>query len=486
MKMLINGEWVSAASTEEIEVVNPATGELIDTVPRGKKEDIDRAVAFAKSGHQINRAIAAKDRSAFLVKAGNLLLQHIDDLRETMIGENGKSWQWADFEVRKSAEIFITLADRGKDPQGQTFPMDAMEGCAGQMSMVYRQPRGVVGGIIPFNFPLEMFAYKVGGALVAGNAIVVKLSEDCPLTCLKAGKLLLEAGVPKECFHLIPGFGHEAGEALVTHPDVPMITFTGSTEVGKMIMEKSAKFLKHLSLELGGNDPVIIFDDADLDIIAKNIVRGRMTVGNGQACVADKRFIVHTSVYDVLIEKCAAVVAGLKLGNPIDKTVDVGPVNNEKAARKIEQQINDSVAAGAKIVTGGRRINNTFIEPTLVKDVTKDMVLFKEECFGPVAPFIKFSTEDEALMLANDSVYGLQGAVYTKDISRALRVADEMEVGGVVINGSSCFRPGNVPYMPRKQSGIGTDNMYNAFEENTQGKAIVIQNVLSRFKNRLE
>lgn len=481
MKMLVNGEWINSDSNEFIDVYNPSSSELIGKVPRANKTDIYKAVELAKKGYEINRAIPAKDRYTYLIKAGNLLLQNLVELRDSMIMENGKSWHWATFEIKKSAEILLTLADRAKDPQGQTYPMDAMDGCSGQMSMVYRQPRGIVGAIIPFNFPMEMMAYKVGGALAAGNSVVVKLSEDCPLTCLKAGKLFLEAGIPKESFHLITGYGHEAGEALVEHPDVPMITFTGSSAVGKIIMEKSAKFLKHLSLELGGNDPVIVFEDADLDVIAKNIVHGRMTVGNGQACVADKRFIVHAKIYDELIEKCKFVVEKLKLGNPIDPLVDVGPVNNEEAAIKIEQQINDTILAGAKIVTGGKRINKTFIEPTIIKDVTSNMVLFREECFGPVAPFTKFSTEDEAIKLANDSIYGLQGAVYSNDISRALRIADAMDVGGVVINGSSCFRPGNVPYMPRKQSGTGTDNMYNVYEENTQGKAIVIHNAIARF-----
>jgi len=481
MKMLINGNWEDAILKGKIAVYNPSTHELIDEVPLGTKEDIYKAVEFAKKGYQINRSLPAKARYEYLVRAGNLILENLEDLRETMIIENGKSWSWADFEIKKSAEILITLADRAKDAQGTTYPMDAMDGCAGQLSMVYRQPRGIVGGIIPFNFPLEMLAYKVGGAMAAGNSIVVKLSEDCPLTCLKAGKLFLEAGIPKECFHFIPGYGDNAGDALVTHPDVPMITFTGSSAVGKIIMERSAKYLKHLSLELGGNDPVIVFEDADLDNIAFNIVKGRMTVGNGQACVADKRFIVQESVYEELIEKCKAVTEKLKLGNPMDPSVDVGPVNNEDAAIKIERQINESLAMGARIVIGGKRVNKTFIEPTIVRDVTSDMSLFKEECFGPVAPFIKFTTEEEAVALANDSIYGLQGAVYSKDISRALRVADDLDVGGVVVNGSSCFRPGNVPYMPRKQSGIGTDNMYNAYEENTQGKAIVIQGVISRF-----
>lgn len=481
--MLVNGNWEDSISKEYIAVYNPSTHQVIDQVPCGKRDDIYRAVEYAKAGYRINRAIPAKKRYDYLTRAGNLLLENLEDLRETMIVENGKSWSWADFEVRKSAEILITIADRAKDPQGTTFPMDAMEGCAGQLSLVYRQPRGVVGGIIPFNFPLEMLSYKVGGALAAGNSIVVKLSEDCPLTCLKAGELFLKAGIPKECFHFIPGYGNDAGDALVTHPEVPMITFTGSSEVGKIIMERSGRFLKHLSLELGGNDPVIVFEDADLESIAFNIVKGRMTVGNGQACVADKRFIVQEKVYKELIALCKKVTANLKMGNPIDPDIDVGPVITESAASKIIGQINSSVAMGAKIVTGGNLKDKTFIEPTIVQDVTREMPLFREECFGPVAPFTRFSDESEAVELANDSVYGLQGAVYSKDISRALRVADEMEVGGVVVNGSSCFRPGNIPYMPRKQSGIGTDNMYNIYDENTQGKAIVINNVIDRFKN---
>lgn len=482
--MLINGHLRDSISGESIEVYNPSTGELIDYVPRAKKDDVNMAVEYAKVGFKINKSLTAFYRNKYLLKAGELLLNNIEELRETMILENGKSWSWADFEVKKSAEILMTLADRAKDPQGTTYPMDAMEGCAGQMSMVYRQPRGIIGGIIPFNFPLEMLAYKVGGALSAGNSIVVKLSEDCPLTCLKAGNLFLEAGIPGECFHLLTGYGDEAGDALVTHSDVPMITFTGSSEVGKIIMERSAKYLKHLSLELGGNDPVIVFEDADLDMVANNLVKGRMTVGNGQACVADKRFIVHESVYEKLIEKGISVIKNLRLGNPIDPTVDVGPVINEKAANKIAGQIDDSIRAGAKLVIGGKQIAKTFIEPAIVKDVTPEMPLFREECFGPVAPFTLFSKEEEAVYLANDSVYGLQGAVYSKDISRALRVADAMDVGGVVVNGSSCFRPGNVPYMPRKYSGLGTDNMYNAYEENSQGKAIVVQGVMQYFNNK--
>jgi acyl-CoA reductase-like NAD-dependent aldehyde dehydrogenase len=413
-----------------------------------------------------------------------LILQNLDSLVELMILENGKSYYWADFEIRKAAEIFDTLADRAKDPNGRTYPMDAMSGAVNQLAFEYRQPRGVVGGIIPFNFPVEMLAYKAGGALAAGNAIVVKLSEDCPLCCLRIGELLLEAGVPKESFHFVTGYGEEAGTALVEHKDVPVITFTGSSAVGRKIMERSAKYLKHLSLELGGNDPVIVFEDADLDIVANSLIKGRMTVGNGQACVADKRFIVQQIVYEKLLEKCVKVVKALKVGNPIDHQIDVGPVINAKSARRIEQMILDDAANGAKVLCGGIRFDETFIQPAIVSNVTRDMRLAREECFGPVAPFIKFETEEEALDIANDSCYGLQGAIYTQDISRALRIADDMEVGGVVVNASSCFRPGNVPYMPRKMSGIGTDNMYNCYTEMTTGKAVVINNALNRFEIR--
>ncbi len=481
MKMLVNGKWIDSLENKTINIYNPATSEYIDSVPSAQKQDINDAVDHAIAGYQINRKTPAIKRFHYLEKAGKLLLENLKELRETMILENGKSWAWADFEVKKSSEILITLAQRVKDPQGTTYPMDAMDGCSTQMSMQYRQPRGVVGGIIPFNFPLEMLAYKVGGALAAGNSIVVKLSEDCPLTCLKAGEIFLEAGTPPETIHFLPGYGHTAGEALVEHPKVPMINFTGSSAVGRRIMEKSAKYLKHLSLELGGNDPVVVFDDADLDVVALNIVRGRMTVGNGQACVADKRFIVHEKVYDILIQKSKEAIENLVVGNPIDPRIQVGPIINEKAAINIERQIKESVEMGAQIIAGGSRFDKTFIQPTIIKDVTQDMPLFREECFGPVAPFTIFTDEQQATELANDSEYGLQGAVYTKDISRAMRVADEMDVGGVIINGTSCFRPGNVPYMPRKQSGLGTDNMFHAYEENTQGKVVVMNDVIKRF-----
>jgi len=481
MKMLINGAWVDAINGEEIEVLNPATGEKIDTIPRGRAEDIELSVQEAIKGYEINRRISARDRSAYLLKGADIIDSHHQEIKDILIAENGKSHYWADFEIDKTAEIIRTLADRAKDPQGKTYPMDAMKDCAGQIAMVYRQPRGVVAGIIPFNFPLEMMAYKLGGALCAGNSVILKLSEDCPLACLRIGELLLEAGVPKEVFHMVTGYGIEAGNPLVEHPDVPMITFTGSSAVGKHIMEHSAKYLKHLSLELGGNDPVIVCEDADLDLVARGLIKGRFTVGNGQACVADKRLIVDEKVVDELVARCVAVAKSMTVGNPADPRVDVGPVIHKKAADRIEAMIEDAVSKGAILQCGGRGEGN-FILPTVITGVVKNMALYDEECFGPVVTMIACKDEDDGLRIANDSPYGLQGAVYSKDVSKALQLADMLEVGGVVINGSSCFRPGSVPYMPRKESGIGTDNMYNCYDEMTTGKAVVICNAIGRFQ----
>jgi glyceraldehyde-3-phosphate dehydrogenase (NADP+) len=480
MKMLINGEWRDANEGKTIDVINPATMKVIDTIPRGTRDDINIAVEAAKEGYRVNHATPALKRGEYLLAAAELIDKNHDDIKKTLIAENAKTHWWADFEINKTAEIIRSLVERSKDPQGKTYPMDSMKDCAGQIAIEYRQPRGVVGGIIPFNFPLEMMAYKLGGALCAGNSVVLKLSEDCPLACLKVGELLLRAGVPASIFHMVTGYGEEAGIALVEHPDVPMITFTGSSAVGKDIMERSGKYLKHLSLELGGNDPVIVCDDADLDTMAKNLIKGRFTVGNGQACVADKRIIVNAAVEKSLIEKCSAVAASLKMGDPADPSVDVGPVIHERAAETIENMLRDAVAKGAVIHFGGKR-DHCYIEPTVISGVKKGMLLYGEECFGPVVNIISCRDDREAIKIANDSRYGLQGAVYSRDISRAFQLADEMEVGGVVINGSSCFRPGNVPYMPRKESGIGTDNMYNCYDEMTCGKAIVVCGAVGRF-----
>ncbi|MEA5053883.1 MAG: aldehyde dehydrogenase family protein [Propionicimonas sp.] len=477
MDMLVNGIDTESVSGERIEIRNPATGELLDSVPRANNEDVDIAVRAAKVGARVNSRMPAHQRYAYLTEAARLILANLADLIALLVAENGKSQSWADFEIRKGAEVFQTLAERVKDPQGATYPMDSMFGAETGLSMLYKQPLGIVGAIVPFNFPVELMAYKLAGALAAGNSVVVKLPEDCPLTCLRIGKLLQEAGAPVEAFQLITGFGHESGAALVRHPDVSMISFTGSTEVGKDIAAVAGSQLKKISLELGGNDPVIVFEDADLKEVAGTVVKGRMTVGNGQACVADKVWLVQDSVADKFGELVADVAAAVCFGDPADSAVEVGPLISEKAADRVIQQVQDAVGRGAKLLVGGEKFGACGVKPTVLIDVPPSADLIQNECFGPVVPIVRFTTEEEAIGIANSSRYGLQGAVHTRDISRAMRVADQLEVGGVVVNGSSCFRPGNVPYMPRKESGIGRDNMFDAVDEMTVGKAVIINGV---------
>lgn len=477
MEMIIRGAKRPAISGETLDIDNPATEEVIDTVPRAGAEDVDLAVGHAKAGLRINSRLPAHRRYDYLVKTGQLITEHCGRLVELLVAENGKSQSWADFEVRKAAEVFQTIAERVKDPQGATYPMDSMYNSETQLSMLYKQPLGVIGAIVPFNFPVELIAYKVAGALAGGNAVVVKLPEDCPLACLAIGELLLEAGVPPEAFHVLTGLGHEAGAAVVRHPDVGMISFTGSTEVGRQIAVEAGRQLKKVSLELGGNDPVVVFDDVDIDVVAASIVRGRMTVGNGQACVADKVWLVQESVAEAFAQAAGRVAVSLSYGDPADPAVDVGPLITARAADTVDEQIRAAVRNGATVVAGGGRFGARGIVPTVLRSVSRTSNLLAEEVFGPVVPIVGFATEEEAIEIANSSRYGLQGAVWTNDVSRALRVADRLDVGGVVINGSSCFRPGNIPYLPRKESGLGRDNMFDAMDEMTLGKAVVFNNV---------
>jgi acyl-CoA reductase-like NAD-dependent aldehyde dehydrogenase len=479
MKMLINGEWVSSSDGREIVIDNPASGAEIDRVPRATEADVDTAVAHAVKGMRINSRVPAHERYRYLTDMSRLMLGAIEELVPLLVAENGKSISWAQFEIRKGAEVFQTIAERVKDPQGASYPMDSMYNSESQLSMLYKQALGVIGAIVPFNFPVELFAYKVAGALAGGNSVVVKLPEDCPLTCLRLGELLLQAGAPPESFHLLSGYGHEAGAAIVRHPDVAMISFTGSTEVGKEIASEAGKQLKRVSLELGGNDPVIVFDDVNVTEVAQAIARGRMTVGNGQACVADKVWLVQESIAEEFAAAAAKVAGSLVFGDPADPRVDVGPLISEAAADRVLAQVSQAVEEGAEIVVGGKRFGSRGVEPTILKNVPHDSVLVSDECFGPVVPIVPFATEADAIEIANRSRYGLQGAVFTNDITRALRVADQLEVGGVVINGSSCFRPGNIPYMPRKESGLGSDNMFHAMEEMTAGKAVVFNGIRS-------
>ncbi|HUQ69659.1 MAG TPA: aldehyde dehydrogenase family protein, partial [Planctomycetaceae bacterium] len=341
-----------------------------------------------------------------------------------------------------------------------------------------RQPVGIVVGIIPFNYPAELFAHKIPGAIAAGASVIVKLPEQCPLTVLRIGELMFEAGLPPEGMQMITGHPRDLGDELLTSPDVSLISFTGSVCAAKQIAGKASDTLKRLAFELGGTDAMIVLDDADLDAAADAVVGGRLTSGAGQICCAVKRVLVDEKVYqpflDLLQERCKTI----RMGDPTCEDTDIGPLISPDAAARVHQQVQASIEMGARCIEGGNRVGRSFYEPTIMVDVTSEMPVMKEEVFGPIAPVCAFRGADEAIAMANDSLYGLQASVFSENIHNALRVAHQLDVGGVVINGSGAFRPGNVPFGGNKQSGIGRESIVDTVLEMTAEKTIVINNAL--------
>jgi len=331
---------------------------------------------------------------------------------------------------------------------------------------------------VPFNYPVELYAHKGAAAIAAGNAVIAKPPSDCPLTLLKIAEIMEAAGLPAAAHQMITGPGELIGEFFVKAPGIQMVTVTGSTPVGIKISKLAAETLKKVHLELGGNDATIICEDADLEKAADAIILGRLARGNGQICCAVKRVFVAAGVLEHLAGILTRKTKKLKMGDPLDETTDVGPLINEQAARQVEGVINDAVRSGAKIWIGGKR-DKTFVEPTVLTDVSPEAKLFREETFGPVVPLVAFETVDDAVKMANDSPYGLQAAVFTNDISRALDVAHKLEVGGVIINWSSAVRVESLPFGGIKLSGHGREGLHDTLNEMTEQKTILIHNALS-------
>jgi len=478
MKMLLGGERVDAASGRVIEIRNPATGELIDVVPQAGPDDVRRALAFARRGRAIMAALPAHRRSEILKNTADLIASELEDLSRMLMRENGKTIRQCRGEMRTTQRLFVDFAEEAKRIRGNYLPMDAVPGLEHMVAYTVRQPVGIVVGIVPFNYPAELFAHKIPGALAAGAAVIVKLPEQCPLTVLRLGELMLKAGLPPEGMQMITGLPQELGDELVTSPDVRLISFTGSVGAAKVIAGKAANTLKRLAFELGGTDAMIVLEDADLAAAAEAVVQGRLTSGAGQICCAVKRILVQESVYESFLDLLIARAAAIKMGDPASEETDLGPLITAAAAEKADKQVSESVTMGARCLMGGKRATGSFYEPTILVDVTPDMPVMKDEVFGPVAPVCSFKDIDSAIRMANDSAFGLQSSVFSSNISKALKIAHRLEVGGVVINGSGAFRPGNVPFGGAKQSGIGRESIVDTVLEMTEEKTIVINNAI--------
>ena len=483
MKMLIDGHWVEASDGNWQEVCNPGTGEVIDKVPIATLKDAEKALLAAQRGKEAMGRLPAHERSAILFRIADAMEADKATLSELLARENGKPIKQTQGEVAAAIRIYRGFAEEAKRILGKVVPMDAVPGQERNLAFTIRQPLGVVAAIIPFNYPVELCAHKDGAALAAGNAVIVKPPSNCPLTLLKIAALMEEAGLPKAAHQVITGPGKLIGDFLARSQGIQMITVTGSTEVGIKISQLAAQNLKKVHLELGGNDAMIICSDADLEKAAEAVVLGRLARGNGQICCAVKRIFVDAQVYnnfaDILTEKARA----LKVGDQLDEDTDVGPLINEEAARKVETAINDAVKAGAKLRAGGHR-KNAFIEPTVLTDISPQVELFREEIFGPVAPLVAFQNLDEAIEMVNDSPYGLQAALFTKDINRAFDIAYRLEAGGVIINWSSAIRVESLPFGGIKMSGHGREGLYDTINDMTEQKIILVHDALSVFTSK--
>lgn len=475
MKMIINGKAVDSSNGETFAITNPATGVVIDLVPKATEADLTAAIDAAQIGQKKWAAIPIWRRAEILYKFLDLIEANKEELAQTLCAENGKPIVEARAEIGNIKIGFSGFIEAAKHYYGSIIPQGQERGQDHNLQLVTREPIGIVVCIIPFNFPCDLYDQKVAPALMMGNAAIVLPSSDNPLTLIKLTELLVEAGVTDGAVQCLTAPGAVKSTA-VKDPRVHLITLTGSTEVGISTAKLAAENLAHTALELGGNDAFIVLDDGDVDLAVEELIWGRM-YNTGQVCCASKRFFVHNSLRDAFAEKTVERIRQLKVGQPHEESTQIGCLISEKAAKKVEAQVEKTIEQGAKLLLGGKR-NGAFYEPTVLTDVPQDAdVSIDMEIFGPVVPIIGFDTDEEAIDLANRSIFGLSSAVFSRDQKRAFHVASKMEAGGAVINGASFFRAFEQPFGGWKHSGIGTEGVFSTFDEMTMIKTIVLKNI---------
>ncbi|KAK8950823.1 hypothetical protein KSP39_PZI003133 [Platanthera zijinensis] len=470
---LIGGKWVDAYDGKTLEVQNPATGEVIASVPcMGKKETAD-AISSAYITFYSWSKLTANDRSKRLRKWYDLLLSHKDDLALLITLEQGKPLKEALTEVIYGANFLEFFAEEAKRIYGDIIPPTLND----RRLLVFKQPVGVVGAITPWNFPLAMITRKVGPALASGCTLVVKPSELTPLTALAAAELALQAGIPPGALNVVLGNASEIGDALLESTQVRKLTFTGSTAVGKKLMSGSANTVKKVSLELGGNAPCIVFDDADIDVAVKGTLAAKFR-NSGQTCVCANRILVQEGIYEKFADAFSKAVQNLQVGNGLEDGVAQGPLINEAAIEKVERLIKDATSKGANVMLGGKRhsLGMTFYEPTVIGNVNNEMLLCREEVFGPVAPLLRFKTEEEAVHMANDTNAGLAAYIFTQNMPRSWRVSEALEYGLVGVNEGSISTE-VAPFGGVKQSGLGREGSKYGMDEYLEVKYVCFGNI---------
>jgi aldehyde dehydrogenase (NAD+) len=468
-KLFINGEWIASSTGTLADDMNPATGEVYAKVHQASREDIDRAIAAAYRAKDEWGITVPAQREAILIKAAGILEERIAEFADVLIDEGGATFGKAMFEASFVVNLLRSAAGECRRIFGETMPSDA----PGVFSMSIRRPLGVIAGIAPFNFPFLLAMKKVCLALAAGNTFVLKPASPTPVIGLKIAELFEAAGLPKGVLNVIPVKGSTLGDTLVEDPRIRMVTFTGSTEVGKQLAEVAGRHQKKITLEMGGKSPLIVLKDADLDYAVDAAAFG-IFLHQGQVCMANSRLIVEAAVYDRFCEKLAVKAKGLKVGDPRQPDTVIGPLVDSKQCAFIDTQVQDALAKGGRVLCGGKS-EGGFYQPTVVADVTNKMRIFDEESFGPVVCVIKVADSEEALAVANDSSFGLSAGLITNDLQKAFDLSLRLESGMVHINNCSILDEPHVPFGGVKDSGVGREGGHYSMDEMTEVKWITVQ-----------
>ncbi|MCD6328997.1 MAG: aldehyde dehydrogenase family protein [Candidatus Cloacimonetes bacterium] len=466
MKMLINGQWID--KDEKIDVKNPLSGEVIDTVPAGTKEDVKKAIDAAVEGFEISKNMPVHERVDILYRAAQLMKEHQEELARIIATEGSKTIREARGEAARAVNTITLSAEEAKRILGETIPFDSMPGAENRVGYYYRFPIGVIAAITPFNDPLNLVAHKLGPIIAGGNSCVLKPATVTPLSALKLGEILLEAGLPPKILNIVTGHGEQIGDALVTDERIRMVTFTGGPDAGKEIIKKAG--LKKIGMELGSNTPVLVMDDCDIDAAVESCVSGAFWAV-GQNCIGVQRLYVQEGIFDEFEKKFVERTRKMKVGYQLDEDTDMGPMITETEAKRVESWVKEAVEVGGILLTGGER-DGAVVQPTVMRDVPKTCRLGHEEVFGPVVILYKINNLDEGIKEANDVDYGLHAGIFTNDIKTAFKAIKGIDVGGIMINDSSDYRIDGMPFGGVKNSGLGREGIKFALMEMTEPKVV--------------
>ncbi|GAA5002944.1 NADP-dependent succinate-semialdehyde dehydrogenase [Acinetobacter puyangensis] len=469
----INGKWIDSASQQTIEVINPATSEVLGHIPALTVAQIEESINVAHQAYQTWKQSAVKYRVELLKKWFVLILEHKQELATIMTLEQGKPLKEAEGEIAYAASFIEWFAEEGRRMYGDTIPSPS----ADKRLLTIRQPVGVCVAITPWNFPAAMITRKVAPALAAGCSIIVKPAQETPFTALAFAELAHQAGIPPGVLNIITGYAQDIVPPLTQSPIVQKLSFTGSTPVGALLMQQCAPTIKKLSLELGGNAPLIVFDDADLDVAVQGTIDSKFR-NAGQTCVCSNRIFVHSSLYDQFIEKLKMKVAALKVGNGLEPDTDIGPLINQKAVLKVQKHIQDAISQGGELVLGGEvsPLGQHFFQPTILKHANDAMLCFNEETFAPLAPIFKFEDEDDVIERANDTEFGLAAYIFTQNVNRLFKVSEALQYGMVGIN-TGLISTTEAPFGGVKSSGLGREGSKYGLEEYTEIKYLCVGNL---------